>query len=176
VRKHVRFVPTREGLRIDLIDNADYSMFALGTTALQSEAAEVIATVAKAVAEMPNQVSIRGHTDSLAFGDARGMDWLVRSQLLLLATMLIYAAIELMNPDMSELARVSLSSEQLLKLQQLNIPTEKFLRFVHHLTYIIVGIATLIYQGWMALYYHRRRAAVAIALDEEFFDALGDRD
>ena len=30
---HVRFMQTRDGLRIDLVDDADYSMFALGTTA-----------------------------------------------------------------------------------------------------------------------------------------------
>ena len=80
LRNHVRFVPTREGLRIDLIDNADYSMFALGTTAFNPEAAELVATVAQAVAGMPNQVSIRGHTDSLPFGDPRAMNnWMLSS-------------------------------------------------------------------------------------------------
>jgi chemotaxis protein MotB len=80
LRNHVRFVPTREGLRIDLIDNADYSMFALGTTALQAEAGELIATVSEAVKEMPNQVSIRGHTDSLPYGDPRQMNnWMLSS-------------------------------------------------------------------------------------------------
>ncbi len=78
--KHVRFVPTREGLRIDLIDSADYSMFALGTTALQPEAAGLIDMVAKVVTTMPNQVSIRGHTDSLPFGDPRAMNnWMLSS-------------------------------------------------------------------------------------------------
>ncbi len=80
LRNHVRFVPTREGLRIDLIDNADYSMFALGTTALNAEAADLVATVAEAVAAMPNQVSIRGHTDSLPYGDPRQMNnWMLSS-------------------------------------------------------------------------------------------------
>ena len=80
LRNHVRFVPTREGLRIDLIDNADYSMFALGTTAFNAEAAELVAKVAEAVKAMPNQVSIRGHTDSLPFGDPRAMNnWMLSS-------------------------------------------------------------------------------------------------
>jgi chemotaxis protein MotB len=78
VRKNVRFVPTRDGLRIDLIDNADYSMFALGTTALNPEAAELIDTVAKAVAQTGNAISIRGHTDSLPYGDPRAMNnWML---------------------------------------------------------------------------------------------------
>lgn len=80
IANHVRFTPTRDGLRIDLIDDADYSMFALGTTALNAEAAQLIDTVAKAVAAMPNQVSIRGHTDSLAYGDPRSMNnWMLSS-------------------------------------------------------------------------------------------------
>jgi len=32
---HVKFIQTREGLRIDLVDDADYSMFSLGTTQLR---------------------------------------------------------------------------------------------------------------------------------------------
>src|SRR3546814_17182907 len=40
--KHIHFVRTRDGMRIDLIDDADYSMFALGTTALEPEADEQI--------------------------------------------------------------------------------------------------------------------------------------
>jgi chemotaxis protein MotB len=80
LRNHVRFVPTREGLRIDLIDNADYSMFALGTTALNTEAADLISTVSEAVRAMPNPVSIRGHTDSLPYGDPRQMNnWMLSS-------------------------------------------------------------------------------------------------
>ena len=78
--KHVRFTPTRDGLRIDLIDDADYSMFALGTTALNSEAAHLIDAVSKLIVTMPNQVSIRGHTDSLAYGDPRAMNnWMLSS-------------------------------------------------------------------------------------------------
>jgi len=78
VRRNIRFVPTRDGLRIDLIDNADYSMFALGTTALQPEAAELIDTVAKAVVSLDNAIAIRGHTDSLRYGDPRAMNnWML---------------------------------------------------------------------------------------------------
>ncbi|MBA2918857.1 OmpA family protein [Sphingomonas sp. MAH-20] len=80
IASHVRFTPTREGLRIDLIDDADYSMFALGTTALNPEAADLIDTVAKGISSMPNQVSIRGHTDSLGYGDPRSMNnWMLSS-------------------------------------------------------------------------------------------------
>ncbi|MBS0504498.1 MAG: OmpA family protein [Proteobacteria bacterium] len=80
VAKHVRFTPTRDGLRIDLIDDADYSMFALGTTVLNADAGRLIDAVAKLIVTMPNQVSIRGHTDSLGYGDPRVMNnWMLSS-------------------------------------------------------------------------------------------------
>ena len=78
--KHVRFVMTRDGMRIDLIDDADYSMFALGTTALVPEAATLVGLVADAIRSTANPIMIRGHTDSLPFGDPRSMNnWMLSS-------------------------------------------------------------------------------------------------
>ena len=77
---HIRFVMTSEGLRIDLVDDADYSMFALGTTALEPEASDLIGLVAKSVAGTRNPVMIRGHTDSVPYGDPRAMNnWMLSS-------------------------------------------------------------------------------------------------
>ena len=78
--KHVRFVDTREGMRIDLVDDADYSMFALGTTALEPEASALIGLVAQSVKGTGNGIMIRGHTDSLPYGDPRAMNnWMLSS-------------------------------------------------------------------------------------------------
>ena len=78
--KHVRFVMTSEGLRIDLVDNADYSMFALGTTALEPEASDLIGLVARSVAQTQNPIMVRGHTDSVPYGDPRAMNnWMLSS-------------------------------------------------------------------------------------------------
>ncbi|MFM9827187.1 MAG: flagellar motor protein MotB [Sphingomonas sp.] len=77
---HVRFVPTREGLRIDLVDNADYSMFALGTTSFEPEADKLIGLIAQSIKPLGNTIMIRGHTDSLAFQNPAGMNnWLLSS-------------------------------------------------------------------------------------------------
>lgn len=77
---HVRFVRTQDGLRIDLVDSADYSMFALGTTALQPQASELIGMIADTVRAMPNTLMIRGHTDSVPYGDPRAMNnWMLAS-------------------------------------------------------------------------------------------------
>lgn len=77
---HIRFVPTQDGLRIDLVDDADYSMFALGTTALDSRASDLIGMIAGTIAGTPNTIMIRGHTDSVPYGDPRAMNnWMLSS-------------------------------------------------------------------------------------------------
>jgi chemotaxis protein MotB len=78
--KQVRFVLTRDGMRIDLIDDADYSMFASGTTALVPDASELVGTVAEAIKGSDNAIMIRGHTDSVPYGDPRSMNnWMLSS-------------------------------------------------------------------------------------------------
>ncbi|MEP9404073.1 flagellar motor protein MotB [Sphingomonas silueang] len=78
--KNVRIVPTRDGVRIDLVDNADYSMFALGTTALAPEASQLMGLIADTVRELPNTIMIRGHTDAVAYGRPQDMNnWMLSS-------------------------------------------------------------------------------------------------
>lgn len=69
----MRFTETREGLRIDLVDEADFAMFALATDRLLPEARELIGTIAAAVAETPNALIVRGHTDSLPYAAGQTM-------------------------------------------------------------------------------------------------------
>jgi chemotaxis protein MotB len=76
--KHVHFVRTRDGLRIDLLDDADYSMFALGTTQLEPAAAKLLDLIAQSIKSTDNPIMIRGHTDSLSYGDPRTMNnWML---------------------------------------------------------------------------------------------------
>lgn len=63
----VQFVREKEGLRIEIIDKADFSMFGLGTAQMQGGAQELITEVAKSLAGMNNKIAVRGHTDSLGF-------------------------------------------------------------------------------------------------------------
>ena len=75
---HVKFVQTREGLRIDLVDDADYSMFALGTTQLVPAAGSLIAMIGKSIGGLENPLMIRGHTDSLGYGNPAAMNnWML---------------------------------------------------------------------------------------------------
>jgi chemotaxis protein MotB len=63
--RQVRLINTTEGIRIDLVDDADFSMFQLGTTVLTPQAAKLLDALAEAVAPEAGGFSIRGHTDAL---------------------------------------------------------------------------------------------------------------
>ncbi|MGC4074020.1 MAG: hypothetical protein QM760_16210 [Nibricoccus sp.] len=112
----------------------------------------------------------------LRTGDPRGVDWLVRSQLLLLAVMLIFSATQLMRPAQDILDELRSSPEAAAVLEQTPIPQLQFAQIINGIFYVSVGLASLIYAGPMALYYHRRRNIVTTALDDELFEALDDRD
>ena len=65
LREHVSFTEGDEGLRIDLMDEADFSMFRVGTALLLPQAQRLVREVAQVIAGVPNAVVVRGHTDSL---------------------------------------------------------------------------------------------------------------
>ena len=70
--EQVKFVREKEGLRIEIIDKADFAMFGLGTTQLTPKAQVLLNEVAKSMTKMDNKLAIRGHTDSVAFANTDG--------------------------------------------------------------------------------------------------------
>lgn len=70
--RNLRFTETMEGLRIDIVDDADFSMFALGTSQLTPAGAKLFAEVAVPIAAAPNQLMIRGHTDAAPWSAKSG--------------------------------------------------------------------------------------------------------
>lgn len=72
LENQVQFVRDKEGLRIEIIDKADFSMFPLGTNKLQPKAQALLSEVAQSLASMPNKISVRGHTDSVGFASKGG--------------------------------------------------------------------------------------------------------
>ncbi|MET0248936.1 MAG: flagellar motor protein MotB [Sphingobium sp.] len=80
LRKNIRFTETREGLRIDLIDEADFAMFQSGTDQLVPQARTLIGEVARVMSGMPNPLIVRGHTDGLPYASGRTMNnWMLSS-------------------------------------------------------------------------------------------------
>lgn len=105
----------------------------------------------------------------LKLGDPESIRWLVRSQLLLLAVILLYVIARiatfdpvqmraLITPDLVESFRnAGLAEADIMPV------VENVYRFV----YLVVGMVATTYQGGMALYYHRRRETVRVALGSE---------
>lgn len=78
--KNIRFTDTLEGLRVDLIDEADFSMFALATDQLKPQAVALIGEVAKIIDTVDNSLIVRGHTDSLPYSSGKSMNnWMLSS-------------------------------------------------------------------------------------------------
>ena len=76
----IHFTETREGLRIDLVDEADFSMFAIGTDRFTAQAQALVAQVAQVLAGVPNDVIVRGHTDSMPYAAGRTVNnWTLSS-------------------------------------------------------------------------------------------------
>jgi chemotaxis protein MotB len=65
--KNIRFTETREGLRIDIVDEAEFSMFRVGTDQLLPDARALVTEVAGVAADVSNDLIVRGHTDALPY-------------------------------------------------------------------------------------------------------------
>ena len=72
--KNVRFTDTRQGLRIDLVDEADFTMFVSGTDKMTHDAMNLMAQVAALIAETGNGLIIRGHTDAMQYARDKAMN------------------------------------------------------------------------------------------------------
>ncbi|HEX8366464.1 MAG TPA: flagellar motor protein MotB [Allosphingosinicella sp.] len=78
LKDHVSFTQSDQGLRIDLVDEADFSMFEVGTDRLRPQAQQLISEVAQVIQGVPNAVVVRGHTDSRPYGRGQVMNnWLL---------------------------------------------------------------------------------------------------
>jgi chemotaxis protein MotB len=63
---------TPEGMRIQLVDQDQVSMFPLGSADMLDHTRKLLDLVAQIVAHMPNKISISGHTDSKPFANDKG--------------------------------------------------------------------------------------------------------
>lgn len=110
-------------------------------------------------------MEIHGH-NRLQRRDPSGMRWLVRAQLFLLSVILVYCTTRLASFDEATmLDSLTPDVEALLKesgIERQDIAPMVHLTFV--ITYGVVAVVTLIYQGGLALYYRHRTPAVTEAL------------
>jgi len=69
--KQVEMTITPEGLRIELLETKDGTFFDSGSTALKENGKEMLNLLASKLSDVPNKVSIEGHTDSQPFADSK---------------------------------------------------------------------------------------------------------
>ena len=78
--EHLLIDDTPEGLRIQIIDRDRSAMFSTASAELYPTARQLIRLVAQSIEALPNQLSIRGHTDSRPFASgARYDNWRLSS-------------------------------------------------------------------------------------------------
>ncbi len=58
---------TPEGLRIQIVDQDRLSMFPLGSAGMYDRTRQLLGLVSQVIADLPNDISIKGHTDSTPF-------------------------------------------------------------------------------------------------------------
>jgi chemotaxis protein MotB len=61
----LKVTATPEGIRLDLVDDADFSMFQLGTTILTPDAVQLLHAIGQVLKDEEGGLTIRGHTDGL---------------------------------------------------------------------------------------------------------------
>lgn len=105
----------------------------------------------------------------LRHGDKRGVSWLIGSQLYLLVIVLGYVTYRSQHLDL-ESVRMVMSAEQRETIAAAGVDENEFLRIIANLSNAIFGVITFLYQGGMALYYHRRRAPIEAALELDHVD------
>jgi chemotaxis protein MotB len=66
--KNLKIDMTPEGLRIQIVDQDGESMFPVGSAKPYEKTVKLIGTVGDIIKKMPNQISVRGHTDSTPYG------------------------------------------------------------------------------------------------------------
>ena len=125
---------------------------------LSAVAGEAVGALIGLLAAGAGAIELHGRT-LLHHGERRGMSWLVGSQLFLLVVLLGYCALQLLR---ARLPALPAEADALLQADadQLGMTKSEFLLLFNRMLYGGFAIVTLVYQGGMALYYLRRRAAV----------------
>ncbi|HEX3892675.1 MAG TPA: flagellar motor protein MotB [Terracidiphilus sp.] len=74
LKNQIEITITPEGLRIDLMESAKGTFFELGSASPTPALDEVLKLLAKELGQLPNHISIEGHTDSTPYSGKRAYD------------------------------------------------------------------------------------------------------
>jgi chemotaxis protein MotB len=81
IKDQVSITREKDGLRIEVIDKADFAMYGSGGSEMGAKAAALMSEVTKSLKPLPNKLSIRGHTDSMGFApDSMRNNWTLSTE------------------------------------------------------------------------------------------------
>ena len=73
MKSQIRLDMTRDGLRIQIVDEQNRPMFASGSAVVQPYMRDLLREIGHVLADVPNRISLEGHTDAMPFsGGERG--------------------------------------------------------------------------------------------------------
>ena len=73
LKSQIRLDMTRDGLRIQIVDEANRPMFASGSAVVQPYMRELLQEIGAVLGSVPNRLTLEGHTDAMPFaGGQRG--------------------------------------------------------------------------------------------------------
>lgn len=97
-----------------------------------------------------------------------GLSWIVGSQIALLLTIVTYAILRATRFDPVATAQL-VNAETRAEFAALGLREEQIIPMLEKSyigLYVTIGLISVVYQGGMALYYHRRRATIRRALED----------
>jgi len=74
LKNHIEITMTQEGLRIELMESEKGTFFESGSPQPTPALKELLQTLAKQLSQLPNKISIEGHTDAKPFSGGRAYD------------------------------------------------------------------------------------------------------
>jgi chemotaxis protein MotB len=74
-KDQIQITLTKEGLRIELIEQSEGLFFDIGSARLKTDAAQLLKLIASRIGSFPNDVTIEGHTDSRPYVRSGYNNW-----------------------------------------------------------------------------------------------------
>lgn len=163
-------------LRISVIDGRVLVFLAGGFGLISLLMADWTGALVGGLAAGAGLVELHGRRQLLA-GEIIGVNWLIRSQIILLTTIVVYVAYRYFSydptPSLHQIEQAFASAQRAQGMaptplaEMIGMTNEQMLDLAKqsaHSAYLAVGVCTLLFQGGLAYYYHRKGSLIARAL------------
>jgi len=163
-------------MRISVIDGRVLVFLAGGFGLISLVMADWLGALVGGLAAGAGMIELRGRRRLLA-NDITGVNWLVRSQIVLLTVILTYVVYRYFTydplPSLHQIEQAFASAQRAQGMdpttlaEMIGMTNEQMLTLAKksaHSAYLTIGVATLLCQGGLAYYYHRKGPIIDRAL------------